>query len=76
MEPGVDTEHCLQYRFRAPKHSKGVTNPASGFLDGDFLEKCLDAPSHRQQMFGGHTEGLGVSENDLEHIMEVLQSMH
>jgi DNA damage-binding protein 1 len=60
--------------YRAPKHSRGTNDPASGFLDGDFLEKCLDSPFLRRQL-EGCTE-LGMTENDLEHITEVLQSMH
>jgi DNA damage-binding protein 1 len=71
-------------RFRAPKNTRGRSDAdqaAFGFLDGDFLELFLTrlgSPEQLERIIAGNSEfeRLTVSAEDLQRVLENLQSMH
>lgn len=71
-------------RWRAPKNSRGVSDSisdATGFLDGDFLERFLDfdsgAPEVQKAMNGNtNAEKLAITYSEVVNVLEQLQAVH
>ncbi|KAF9236524.1 CPSF A subunit region-domain-containing protein [Melanogaster broomeanus] len=73
-----------QSKFRAPKNNSGrsdLETTSVGFLDGDFLERFLQFMVDQQslsQIMEGQTEPerLTISADQIQKVLEGLQSMH
>ncbi|KAF8635825.1 hypothetical protein AX15_000024 [Amanita polypyramis BW_CC] len=71
-------------RYRAPRSTRGRTDAdssATGFLDGDFLEQFLSLMSSKEtvdKIMAGTSdpEKIDVKVEDLQRVVESLQSMH
>jgi len=71
-------------KWRAPKNSRGGSDAigeASGFLDGDFLERFLDyenGSQEAQKVMAGNNEAenLAIPFADVVRVLEQLQSIH
>jgi DNA damage-binding protein 1 len=71
-------------RYRAPKSTRGGTDAdmvATGFLDGDFIEQFLSLVGSKEivdKVMAGTSdpEKLKVKVEDLQKVVESLQSMH
>ncbi|KAF8526426.1 CPSF A subunit region-domain-containing protein [Gautieria morchelliformis] len=78
--PG-DMKHA---KWRAPKNSRGVSDSigeATGFLDGDFLERLLDfnngSPEVQKAMEGNtDAEKLPIPFSEVVNVLEQLQAVH
>ena len=72
------------FRWRTPKNSRGISDSigeASGFLDGDFLERLLDldndSPEAQRAMNGStNAEKLSISFSEVVNVLEQLQAVH
>lgn len=77
-------ERLTKTRYRAPKSTRGRTDAdmaATGFLDGDFIEQFLSLVGSKEmveKIMAGTSdpEKLSVKVEDLQKVVESLQSMH
>lgn len=77
-------ERLTEARYRAPKSTRGHTDAdmaATGFLDGDFIEQFLSLSGSKemvQKIMAGTSdpEKLNVKVEELQRVVESLQSMH
>lgn len=77
-------KRLTEVRYRAPKSTRGRTDAdmaAMGFLDGDFIEQFLSLISSQEmaeKIMAGTSdpEKLNVKVEDLQKVVESLQSMH